>query len=89
MDTTTHGGKDGKMRRTVLCGRCVVGVYSLLPLAFLVRAVVGSLCFLAVYRVWTQSTDIASDISVYLLRFPHTIYCHYERHLCVFVAYLS
>ena len=68
MHATTHGGKDGKMRRTVLCGRCVVGVYSLLPLVFLVRAVVGSLCFLAVYSVWTQSTAIVSNISVYLLR---------------------
>ena len=77
------------MRRTVLCGRCVVGVYTLFPLAFLVRAVVGSLCFLAVYSVLTQSTAIASNISVYLLRFSRTIYCHCERHLCVFVADLS
>ena len=38
------------------------------PLASFVRAVVGTLCFSAGYSVWTQSTGIGSDISVYLLR---------------------
>ena len=37
------------------------------PLASFVRAVVGTLCFSAGYSMWTQSTGISGNISVYLL----------------------